>query len=153
MHMADLEIPEEAKHAQSVVEAVLGDLIVGVYLYGSAIVGGLKRDSDVDVLVAVTHPPTFLQRKSLVARLMRLSGAIGNSKGTRPVELTVVAVPDAVPWRFPPRAEFVYGEWLREKLEAESVSEPTRDPDLTIVLKKVLDNSLPLYGSDASEVF
>ncbi|WBF16562.1 aminoglycoside nucleotidyltransferase ANT9 [Halomonas elongata] len=151
--MVEPEIPEEAKQAQSVVEAVFGDAIVGVYLFGSAIVGGLKRDSDVDIMVVVNHSPTFLQRKSLVARLMKVSGAIENPKGTRPVELTVVTVSDVVPWRFPPRAEFIYGEWLREEFKTGSVPEPARDPDLTIVLKKVLDNSLPLYGGDASETF
>ncbi|SEO65612.1 protein of unknown function [Aquisalimonas asiatica] len=69
------------------------------------------------------------------------------------MELMVIAVSDVVPWRFPPRAEFVYGEWLRELFEAGSVPEPVRDPDLAVVLKKVIDNSLPLYGSNAAEVF
>ena len=151
--MADPEIPEEVKQAQSVVEAVLGDSIVGIYLFGSAVVGGLKRDSDVDILVAVSNPPTFEQSKSLVAQLMSVSGAIGNSQAIRPLELTVITVSDVVPWQFPPRAEFVYGEWLREQFEAGSVPEPVRDPDLAIVLKNVTENSLPLYGCKAAEVF
>jgi aminoglycoside 9-adenylyltransferase len=151
--MADTEIPDEAKQAQSVVEGVLGDSIIGIYLFGSAVVGGLKRDSDVDILVAVSNPPTFEQRKTLVSQLMSVSGAIGNPQAIRPVELTVITVSDVVPWQFPPRAEFVYGEWLREKFEAGSAPEPVRDPDLAIVLKKVIDNSLPLYGSNAAEVF
>lgn len=151
--MANPEIPGEAKQVQSVVEGVLGESIVGIYLFGSAVVGGLKRDSDVDILVAVSNPPTFLQRKTLVAQLMSVSGAIGNPQAIRPVELTVITVSDVVPWRFPPRAEFLYGEWLREEFEAGSVPEPVRDPDLAIVLKKVIDNSLSLYGSNAAEVF
>jgi aminoglycoside 9-adenylyltransferase len=53
----------------------------------------------------------------------------------------------------PPRAEFVYGEWLREEFESGAVPEPTRDPDLAIVLKKVIDNSLPLFGDDAVNLF
>lgn len=151
--MANIEIPDEAKRAQSVVEGVLGDSIIGIYLFGSAVVGGLKRDSDVDILVVVTNPPTFEQRKTLVAQLMSVSGAIGNPQAIRPLELTVITVSDVVPWQFPPRAEFVYGEWLREDFEAGSVPEPVRDPDLAIVLKKVIDNSLPLYGSYAERVF
>src|SRR5690606_30110462 len=119
--------------------------IVGIYLFGSAVVGGLKRNSDVDILVAVSNPPGFLQRKTLVAQLMNVSGAIGNPQAFRPVELTVITVSDVVPWQFPPRAQFVYGEWLREKFEAGSVPEPVRNPDLAIVLKKVIDNSVPLY--------
>lgn len=151
--MADTEVPDEAKQAQSVVEGVLGDSIIGIYLFGSAVVGGLKRDSDVDILVAVSNSPTFEQRKTLVSQLMSVSGAIGNPQAIRPVELTVIRVSDVVPWQFPPRTEFVYGEWLREEFEAGSVPEPVHDPDLAIVLKKVMDNSLPLYGSYAAKVF
>ncbi|MCS4307808.1 streptomycin 3'-adenylyltransferase [Rheinheimera pacifica] len=151
--MANMEIPDEAKQAQSVVEGVLGDLIVGMYLFGSAVVGGLKRDSDVDILVAVSGSPTFEQRKALVSQLMSVSGVIGNPQAIRPLELTVMTVSDVVPWQFPPRAEFVYGEWLREEFEVGNVPEPTPDPDLAIVLKKVIDNSLPLYGSSAEKLF
>ncbi len=132
--MANIEIPDEAKKAQSVVDGVLGDSISGIYLFGSAVVGGLKRDSDVDILVAVANPPSFEQNRTLVSELMNVSGAIGNPQAIRPVELTVITVSDVVPWQFPPRAEFVYGEWLREEFEAGSVPEAARDPDLAIVL-------------------
>lgn len=145
-------IPEEAIQAQSVVEGVLGESITGIYLFGSAVIGGLKPDSDVDILVVVTEPPSYSQRKALVAQLMSVSGAIGNQAAIRPVELTVIATPYVVPWRFPPRAEFIYGEWLREAFATGCVPEPTHDPDLKIVLKKVIDNSVPLFGSNASEV-
>lgn len=151
--MENIEIPDEAKQAQSVVERVLGDSIIGMYLFGSAVVGGLKRDSDVDILVAVSGSPTFEQRKALVSRLMSVSGAVGNPQGIMPLELTVITVSDVVPWRYPPRAEFVYGEWLREEFKAGKVPEPVRDPDLAIVLKKVMDNSLPLLGICAEKLF
>jgi len=151
--MASIEIPDEARQAQSAVEGVLGDSIIGLYLFGSAVVGGLKRDSDVDILVAVSDSPTFEQRKALVSQLMSVSGAIGNRQAIRPLELTVMTFSDVVPWQFPPRAEFVYGEWLRGEFEAGSVPEPVCDPDLAIVLKKVIDSSLPLYGSYAEKIF
>ena len=150
--MAVMEIPEEAKKAQAAVDGVLGDSTIGIYLFGSAVVGGLKRDSDVDVLVLVAKPPTFEQRKALVDRLMGISGAIGNAQAVRPLELTVITLSDVVPWQFPPRAEFVYGEWLRQEFEDGSVPEPARDPDLGIVLKKVIDSSWPLYGRPAETV-
>lgn len=146
-------IPDEAKQAQLIVESVLGESIVGIYLFGSAVVGGLRRDSDVDILVAVSNPLASEQRKTLVTRLMGVSGAIGNARATRPLELTVVSVSDVVPWQFPPRAEFVYGEWLRGEFEAGRIPGPARDPDLAIVLKKVRDNSLSLYGKKATEIF
>ncbi|SJK83782.1 aminoglycoside nucleotidyltransferase ANT9 [Halomonas elongata] len=130
-------IPDEAKKSQSVVEELLGDSVIGIYLFGSAVDDSL----------------TIWKKKALVAQLMNVSGTIGNQQSIRPIELTVVAVSDVVPWQFPPRAEFVYGEWLREEFEAGSVPEAVRDPDLAIVLKKVIDNSLPLYGADAANVF
>ena len=151
--MPNIEMPVEAKQAQSVVEDVFGDSIISIYLFGSAVVGGLKRDSDVDILVAASKSPTFEQRKALVSQLMSLSGAIGNPQAIRPIELTVITVSDVVPWQFPPKAEFVYGEWLREKFESGRVPEPVRDPDLAIVLKKVIDNSLALNGSSAEKLF
>ncbi|MBT2774694.1 DUF4111 domain-containing protein [Halomonas sp. ISL-60] len=151
--MVNPEIPDEARQAQSVVENVLGEAVVGIYLFGSSVVGGLKRDSDVDILVAVDDLLTSCQKKELVVQLMNVSGAIGNQQSIRPLELTVVTVSDVVPWQFPPRAEFVYGEWLREEFEAGKVPESGRDPDLAIVLKKVIDSSLPLYGTDAASLF
>lgn len=146
-------IPEEAKQAQFVVREVLGDSVLGIYLFGSVVIGGLKRDSDVDVLVAVKESLTFSKRQMLVGRLLKVSGAIGNAHSVRPIELTIVKVSDVVPWRYPPRAEFVYGEWLREEYEAGSVPEAAYDPDLAIVLKKVIDNSLPMYGDKATNLF
>ena len=145
-------IPDEAREAQSVIEGLFGDSILGFYLFGSAVVGGLKRDSDVDLLVVVNHSLTLLQRKSLVTQLMNVSGAIGNPHSIRPIELTVVKASDVVPWQFPPRAEFVYGEWLREAFEAGIVPQSARDPDLAIVLKQVIDNSLPLRGCKAASL-
>lgn len=65
----------------------------------------------------------------------------------------MITVSGVVPWQFPPRAKFVYGEWLREEFEAGRVPGPARDPDLATVLKKVIDNSLPLYGGYAEKLF
>ncbi|MDM7853300.1 hypothetical protein QUF18_20350 [Pseudochrobactrum kiredjianiae] len=35
---------------------------------------------------------------------------------------------------FPARAEFVYGEWLRDSFEAGEVPLPNNDPEYTLVL-------------------
>ncbi|MGQ7260632.1 DUF899 family protein [Vreelandella sp. V005] len=68
-------IPDEARQAQPIVEDVLGESIVGIYLFGSAVVGSLKRNSDVDILMAVNNSPTQKQREALVAQLMMVSRA------------------------------------------------------------------------------
>jgi streptomycin 3"-adenylyltransferase len=146
-------VPTEAVAAQKIVESVFAESVVGIYLFGSAVVGGLKVDSDVDVLAALNCRSTFSERKELVDKLMSVSGKIGNTDSVRPLELTIVSIPAIFPWRFPLLAEFVYGEWLRDEYERGFVPEPGRDPDLTIVLKQVIDFSITLAGREASELF
>ena len=151
--MITTEVPEQAKQAAFVAKEVLGDSILGIYLFGSAVVGGLQRDSDVDVLVALKESLTFGERQTLVGRLLNVSGPVGNARSIRPIELTIVNVSDVVPWRYPPRAEFVYGEWLREAYETGSFPGGAYDPDLAIVLKQVTDHGVPMYGDKAIDLF
>lgn len=146
-------IPPEAAQAMAIVRELIGESAIGIYLFGSAVVGGSREHSDVDVLVAVNRSVDFEKRQALIARLLKTSGAIGNPHSIRPLELTVIRIQDVVPWRFPPRAELVYGEWLRGTFESRAVPEPVHDPDLAIVLKKVIDNSLTLWGEAAVDVF
>ncbi|MGG4498712.1 aminoglycoside nucleotidyltransferase ANT(9) [Brevibacillus reuszeri] len=153
--MSDLnneKIPMEANEAWKVVEELLGSTIVGVYLFGSAVTSGLRKHSDVDVLVVVNQCLTEENRRKLTDRLMPISGKIGNSDSVRPLEVTVINHGDVVPWRFPPKNEFIYGEWLRDEFENGQIQEPTYDPDLAIVLAQVRKNSVSLFGPDASEV-
>ncbi|MET1546936.1 nucleotidyltransferase domain-containing protein, partial [Staphylococcus aureus] len=90
---------------------------VGVYLFGSAVNGGLRINSDVDVLVVVNHSLPQLTRKKLTERLMTISGKIGNTDSVRPLEVTVINRSEVVPWQYPPKREFIYGEWLRGEFE------------------------------------
>jgi hypothetical protein len=46
------EFPQEAKQAFNIIQSLLGKTVVGVYLFGSAVVGGLHPNSDVDVPIA-----------------------------------------------------------------------------------------------------
>jgi len=43
------DIPNEAIQALNLIKELLEDQIVGVYLYGSAVSGGLHPNSDVDI--------------------------------------------------------------------------------------------------------
>jgi len=153
--MSDLnneKIPKEATQALKVVEELLGSSVVGVYLFGSAVTSGLRINSDVDVLVIVNQCLTEVIRRKLTDRLMHISGKIANSDSVRPLEVTVVNHEDVVPWRYPPKNEFIYGEWLRDELEKGQIQESTYDPDLAIVLAQVRKNSVSLFGSDASDI-
>jgi len=78
---------------------LLGSSIVGVYLFGSAVNGGLHINSDVDVLVIANHSLPEVTRKKLTDRLMLISGKIGKADSVRPLEVTIINHSDIVPWR------------------------------------------------------
>lgn len=143
--------PEATPIGRGIAE-ILGDELIGLYLYGSAVTSGLQYDSDLDFLAVVTAGLDRTTRKTLCGRLLRVSGRWPRTGAARPVELTVVARDDLVPWRFPPRADFVYGEWLRADLERGHLPLPAEDPDLTILLAMVRESSLPLYGPPATRI-
>lgn len=151
-HLMNEEIPNEAIQALAVVKELLGDTIIAVHLFGSAVHGGLRTDSDVDVLVIVNQDLSEDTRKKLTSRLMRVSGKIGNTVSLRPLEVTIIHMQDVVPWRYPPKFEFLYGEWMRSELEKGHIPEPAYDPDLAVVLAQARINSIPLFGADASVV-
>lgn len=146
------EIPKEAIQALKIIEELLDGILVAVYLYGSAVMEALRTDSDVDILVVTNHDLSERTRKDLTDRLMLISGKIGNINAIRPLEVTVINQKDVFPWRFPPKHEFMYGEWLRVEFERGEIPEPTYDPDLAILLAQLRKNSINLYGSKATEV-
>ena len=139
--------------AQAVVrilrDVVAADLL-GAYLYGSAIAGGLRPRSDVDVLAVVRQPLTDGQRRAIVDRLFDISGSRARRGPARPVELTVVVASEVRPWRYPPQRELQYGEWLRADLEAGAIPGPRPDPDLATLLTMVLAQGRPLHGPVAA---
>ncbi len=146
------KIPKEAIQALKIINELLGSTVVGVYLFGSAVIGGLYINSDVDVLVVVNHSLSEETRRKLTDRLMLISGKIGNANSVRPLEVTVINHEDVVPWRYPPKNELIYGEWLRDEFEKGQIQEPTYDPDLAIILAQVRKNSVSLFGPDASDL-
>jgi len=148
----DREIPPEAARAIEVIKELLEGTLVAVYLYGSAAVGGLHKDSDVDLLVVADRALTVSIRRELTERLMLISGRVGNGQGTKPLEVTVVNWHDVVPWRYPPKQEFLYGEWLRDLFEAGEIPAPVYNPDLAVLLAQVRNSGISLYGPEAAAV-
>jgi aminoglycoside 9-adenylyltransferase len=146
------DFPPEAIRAAEVVEDLLGSALVGAYLFGSAVVGGLRPESDVDLLVIANRRLPADVRRELVARLMKISGKLANRESARPIELTLVNQADLTPWRYPPRRELLYGEWLREEFENNRIPEPQADPDLAIILTQVRHSSIPLRGPAARQI-
>lgn len=137
----------------AVLDAVLGANVVGAYLYGSAVDGGLRPASDLDLLVVVAQPTTRDERRRLAAGLLPISRRGLRPPEWRPLEVTVVEQADVMPLRVAPRTDFQYGEWLRGALDAGEVdpAEP-HNPDLLILLAQVRRNGRPLRGPAPAEV-
>lgn len=152
-YLMNQPLPANVTQILGVIKEALRDSVVGAYLFGSSMVGGLRPDSDLDLLVVVKHTLTDANRQKTVADLMQISGPRATGGSARPVEVTIVKLSDVVPWRFPPKSELVYGEWLRAEFEANRIPPPVLDPDLTIVLTTVRQDSLALIGPVAQELF
>ncbi|EPB65982.1 nucleotidyltransferase domain protein, partial [Ancylostoma ceylanicum] len=124
-------IPKETEDVVRIIKEITGQPVAGIYLYGSAICGGLRQDSDIDILV---------------------SGAIGNQQLIRPLEITMVNKEELSPWQHPVSSELQYGEWLRDDFLKGQLPDSTPDPDLTILLRQVRQNSVTLVGTNAQEL-
>ncbi|MCX5358585.1 aminoglycoside adenylyltransferase family protein [Streptomyces sp. NBC_00124] len=131
------------------VGGVLGDDVIGAYLHGSSVLGGLRPASDVDVLVVSRRHMDARNRRALLDGLLRISGS---GDKARPVELTVVVRSEVRPWRYPPTIDFLYGEWLRAEYEAGEIPQPEPMPDLALLITMVLTGDRPLTGPSPARV-
>lgn len=122
---ADLQ--NQVSLACAAVERHLAQGPLSIHLFGSAVDGGLKPHSDIDLLVTVSAQLQEPVRRALLGELLTLSASPGSGSGRRPLELTVVARPEVVPWRYPARRELQFGEWLRRDLLAGVVAGRKQD--------------------------
>jgi len=145
-------VPGEALAAVRAVAAVLGSPPVAALLSGSAVDGGLRPLSDVDVLVVVEDAPDDDARRRLAAALMAVSGRYGAGGPVRPLDVTLVRRDDVVPWRYPPTQAFAYGEWLRAAYEAGAGPASAPHPDLAIALAQARAIGVALQGPHPREL-
>jgi CTP:molybdopterin cytidylyltransferase MocA/predicted nucleotidyltransferase len=146
------EDQEQLERVSGLVREVLGPNALGAYLLGSAVLGGLRPQSDLDVLVVAARPTTREEKQRLVDRLLAISGNNAPEGRWRRVELTIVVASEIKPWRFPPRFDFQYGDWLRAEFEAGDL-EPwpsTTNPDLASLLAIVLLGNATVFGPPPS---
>lgn len=140
---------EQLRAVTRLVTDIAGPDLVGVYLHGSSVLGGLRPASDLDVLVVCGRSLNEDQRRSLVTGLMAVSGS---TTGGRPVELTVVVASRVRPWRWPPVCDFLYGEWLRSEYEAGRLPRPEPMPGLALAIAITLTGDRPLAGPPPAQV-
>jgi streptomycin 3"-adenylyltransferase len=155
-HVVDDEDQQQLDRVVKLVREVLGPDVVGAYGFGSAVFGGLRSQSDLDVLVVSKRPTLRAEKQRLVDRLLVISGrTVGEGGRWRRVELTIVVQSEIKPWRYPPSFDFQYGDWLRREFESGNV-EPwptTTNPDLAALITMVLLADTPLLGPPPATVF
>ncbi|WP_193102171.1 AadA family aminoglycoside 3''-O-nucleotidyltransferase [Burkholderia sp. Z1] len=147
------EIVGQVAAARSAIERHLGAMLNAIHLFGSALDGGLKPRSDIDLLVTVAARLDEPARRALMLDLLAASSPPGCAGGLRALEVTVVAHGEVVPWRHPARRELQFGEWQRGDLEAGIVEPALFDHDLAIMLTKARQHSVALVGPPAAVLF
>jgi predicted nucleotidyltransferase len=144
---------DQLEEVVALVREVLGDHVVGAYLHGSAVLGGLAPRSDIDVLAVSRRPTTTKEKRLLVERLVAITGT-PNPGPPWTVELTIVVESEIRPWRYPPQLDFQYGEWVRHAFERGNFHPwRERDPDLALLITIALRGNRPLLGPAPAEIF
>jgi streptomycin 3"-adenylyltransferase len=151
--LVPVEIKDQVALACAVVERHLASTITAVHLFGSAVEGGLKPESDIDLLVTVNLPPAEDVRRRLLLDLLTVSEPPGHGRTLRPLEVTVISHGEVVPWRYPARRELQFGEWLRRDILSGVFGPAVFDVDLAILLTKARQHSIPLVGPAADALF
>jgi predicted nucleotidyltransferase len=134
------------------VRGKLGDAAVGAYLFGSAVTSGLRRDSDLDLLIVSSRRTTELERRALIDGLLPLSRARNDLSDKRHLEVTIVAQPDVAPWHYPPPMELQYGDWWRREFESGEEPWSSPNPDLAVLLTAARADGVPLFGPPIADL-
>ena len=136
---------DEPGRVAAILRDVLGPDVMGVYLHGSAVSGGLRPNSDVDVLAIVRRPTTDVEKRLLIERLTRISRR--GDPGARSIEVALLVHRDVSPWRYPAPVDFQYGDWLGPRFdEGELTPWVSPDPDTALLLAAVLQADRTIMG-------
>ena len=147
------EIPDQARAVLALLHRDADMPLAGLYLHGSAVAGGLRPHSDLDLLAVVDRPPDASARRRLLGALLRISAPYpAPVGGPRCIELmlfdrSALARPSAAM-----ESTFVYGEWLRPGFAAGDVPQPLADPEHTLVLAQARQQAVPLAGPPAADL-
>ena len=157
INSANLKLDSNAKKqihkCLSLVKEIFGQDLLGIYLYGSSILGGLGKYSDIDLFVVSNRATTREEKAKLATALLKISGIYMKSKKL-PIEMTIVEKSEINPWHYPPRFDFQYGEWLRKQFEHGNI-EPwlaKEMPDLALLVTQILLASNTLMGVDPDQL-
>lgn len=142
-----MEIDKQMNDVLKVLTNELPEILVGIYLCGSSVQGGLKANSDLDFLVIVKEKLSQKCKQNLIEKLKSFSKKIGEDTHLRYVEISVIVQAQITPWSYPPTQDFIYGEWLRDAYHRGYIPLNEANPDLTILLYQAREVAKRLYGS------
>jgi predicted nucleotidyltransferase len=147
------ETEEQINQCLSLLKDNLKQHLLGVYLYGSSILGGLQKYSDIDLFVVTDQSTTREEKARLAVGLLQISGIYMKSSKL-PIEMTIVEKSEINPWHYPPHFDFQYGDWLRKEFESGIVEPwPTKEmPDLALLITQVLLASKILLGPNPDQL-
>lgn len=126
--------------------------VAAVYLTGSSVVGGLRPESDLDLLVLTRASLSRQERQDLVDYLLQVSGSRATRTPGRPIELTSLVLADVVPLWYPATCDFLYGEWLRHEYGAGNLPERATDSNLPVLISDARQHSITLSGPDLGDL-
>ena len=147
------QMQQQLKESLELLRIVFDADLLGIYLYGSSLVGGLQKYSDIDLLAVTNRATTAAEKAKLIAQLLHISGIYMKSSKL-PIDITLVEKRMINPWQFPPHFDFQYGDWFRETF-AKGIIEPRENsemPDLAIIVTQVLLKSETLWGIKPSQL-
>ena len=147
------EIQQQLEASLDLLKMTLGTDLLGVYLYGSALIGGLQKYSDIDLFVVTNRATTATEKGILISNLLQISG-IYMQTSKPPIEMTLVERSAINPWQYPPQFDFQYGDWLRESFVAGNIqpwSTPEM-PDLALIVTQILLKSQTLWGLEPKKL-
>ena len=153
MYIYNHEIQQQLKDCLELLKMILGPNLLGVYLYGSSLVGGLQKFSDIDLFVVTNRVTSSEEKTRLITNLLQISGIYMKSSKL-PIEMTIVEKAAINPWQYPPHFDFQYGDWVRESFE-KGVIEPWLNhemPDLALIVTQVLLKSQTLWGLEPEQL-
>lgn len=144
---------KQIEQSLCLVQTLFKDSLLGVYLYGSSVFGGLKKYSDIDLLVISDRPTSHKDKSLLVTKLLQISNVDPNKPG-RPIELTAVVQSEVNPWHYPPNFDFQYGDWMRKEFESGNFEpwQTKTNPDLAIRLTQILLANKTLSGPEPNQL-
>jgi len=144
-------IPLLEKHAQILFD-VLGTKLVGMYVHGSAAMGGFTiAQSDLDYLAVVSEALTPQEREKLSKAFLEIYGKDIPAKG---VEMSIVIEKFVgKDFRYPTPYEFHMGAEEQIRFHGLPHTEEMADPDLAAHLMIIKKRGLCVYGKPIDQVF